>query len=551
MRYDSSPPLYAVSASSRGSDTSAPNSVRTVNSGFASWTRHPLPLWTRPFFSEVCSRIEHMFEQSPDTSGTEVSRINASHVNATGVDVSGIELDGLCDVPRTSGDLVDLGTLVGWLLAHPAEQLLEDYDVLEHALVWERVHTFAKAQVTESMVEFARRPEYVGTEPETALARRGARGEVVRRFPDDELAARFGVSSAAIDAQLDVALALARRLPATHCAFTTGALDFVKTRAMVRGCGVLDDEQAAVVEARLLGRAVDQDVTKLRQRIKRAVLRIDPALAEERRQRCLADRRVWITPADDGMAWLTALLPAADAMTIERAIDSAARTAKADATDGDERTLEQLRADHLVWPFTQALQHGVLTGPSEVTLARHRGHVPQINVTVAASTLMGLDDLPGELGGYGSITAETARGIASGGVWRRIVTDPASGTVLDVGTTTYQPPADLARHVEIRDQTCRYPTCNRPATRAELDHTVPFPDGSTSHDNLAVLCVHHHQLKHHQPDAQGTAAEQPSRLVQEIPGKLRWTMPTGHQYLVEPTTVGTIDAQQLLTEPVA
>lgn len=507
-------------------------------------------LWTSRFLPEVCSRIEHMFETLTPASDAEVSR-----ERVVGVDVSGIELEALAELPRVGDDLVDPGLLVTWLLNHPAESLLTDYDVLEHAMVWERMHTFAKAQVTQTVVEFARRPEYIGTQPETALTRRGKAGDVVRRFPDEELAARFGVSSAAIDCQLEVGLTLARRLPATRRAFTTGALDFAKVRAMAQGCCVLDDEQAATVEAKLLGRAIDQDVTKLRQRIKRAVLRIDPALAEERRQRCLADRRVWVQPADDGMAWLTAFLPAADALTIERAIDAAARAAKADAVECDERTLEQLRADRLVRPFTQALLNGALTGPSEVTLAGHRGQRPQISVTVAASTLMGLDDLPGELGGYGPITAETARGIAAGGVWRRLVTDPASGALLDVGTKTYHPPTDLARHVEIRDQTCRYPTCNRPAARAELDHTVRFPEGPTSHDNLAVLCVRHHQLKHHEPDGAEIVAKRRSRLQQESPGKLRWTLPTGHQYLVEPPSIGTIietiNAEQLVMEPVA
>jgi hypothetical protein len=49
------------------------------------------------------------------------------------------------------------------------------------------------------------------------------------------------------------------------------------------------------------------------------------------------------------MAWLTALLPAANALTIEKAVDAAARTAKADADPADDRTLEQLRADMVGW----------------------------------------------------------------------------------------------------------------------------------------------------------------------------------------------------------
>ncbi len=457
---------------------------------------------------------------------------------AVGVDVSGIELAGLDELPRLDGGLVDASRLTRWLLQHPAEDLLTDCEVLEHAAAWERLSTFTKAQSIATMTEFARRPEYIGPNPEHALQRRRAKGEVARRHPDDELAARLGISARSAGAHLDVGLTLSQRLPATRTAFATGRLDLSKTRVIVDACVAIDDEAAATVEAKVLPRAVEQDLTKLRKRVRRAVIAVDPANAEERRLRCRAERRVWITPTDDGMAWLTALLPAAVALTIEKAVNAAARTAKADADPADDRTLEQLRADMLVWPFRQALQDGALIGPTDVTLMRHRGQLPQIHVTVAANTLLGIDELPAELHGYGPVTAQTARGIAAEGTWRRILTDPTSGTLLDVGTTTYSPPADMARHVEIRDQTCRYPSCNRPATRAELDHTVPFPIGPTAASNLAVLCCRHHQLKHAEP-----VDESQPRLRQPSPGQLQWTMPTGHSYSVEPPAIGPVEEQ--------
>jgi hypothetical protein len=85
-----------------------------------------------------------------------------------------------------------------------------------------------------------------------------------------------------------------------------------------------------------------------------------------------------------------------------------------------------------------------------------------VQVTVAATTLLGLDNHPGELAGYGPITAQTARHLAADATWRRILTDPISGTVLDVGRTTYRPPQALADHVRIRDRTCRFPGCRHP-----------------------------------------------------------------------------------------
>jgi hypothetical protein len=49
------------------------------------------------------------------------------------------------------------------------------------------------------------------------------------------------------------------------------------------------------------------------------------------------------------------------------------------------------------------------------------------------------------------------------GTWRRLVTDPVTGQLLDYGQDTYRPPKDLAEFVIARDQTCTFPGCERPA----------------------------------------------------------------------------------------
>ncbi|MGL5929779.1 MAG: HNH endonuclease signature motif containing protein, partial [Dermatophilaceae bacterium] len=49
--------------------------------------------------------------------------------------------------------------------------------------------------------------------------------------------------------------------------------------------------------------------------------------------------------------------------------------------------------------------------------------------------------------------------------------------------------------VQTRDGTCRMWGCNRRASRADLDHTRPWPDGPTSPRGLATLCRRHHRMK--------------------------------------------------------
>lgn len=62
------------------------------------------------------------------------------------------------------------------------------------------------------------------------------------------------------------------------------------------------------------------------------------------------------------------------------------------------------------------------------------------------------------------------------------------------------PSRRLELSVRMRDVSCRFPGCRRPAAGSrsgtDLDHTVPWPAGPTEASNLAVLCRHHHRVKH-------------------------------------------------------
>ncbi|HJU97059.1 MAG TPA: HNH endonuclease signature motif containing protein [Jiangellaceae bacterium] len=143
---------------------------------------------------------------------------------------------------------------------------------------------------------------------------------------------------------------------------------------------------------------------------------------------------------------------------------------------------------------------------------------------MAATTLLGADDQPAELVGYGPIPAEIARQIAHrrNATRRRLLTDPSSGVLLDYGRTVYRPPPQLDRHVRARARTCVFPGCRQPAVRCDLDHQMPFPHGPNSADNLGPLCRHHHRAK---TVAGWTWRRRPDGVV-------TWTAPTGHTYEV-------------------
>src|SRR5258708_4480854 len=59
----------------------------------------------------------------------------------------------------------------------------------------------------------------------------------------------------------------------------------------------------------------------------------------------------------------------------------------------------------------------------------------------------------------------------------------------------YVPSRQLADFVRCRDLSCRFPGCDEPADRCDLDHTIAYPVGPTQAANLKCLCRKHHLLK--------------------------------------------------------
>ncbi|MET0237094.1 MAG: DUF222 domain-containing protein [Kibdelosporangium sp.] len=146
-----------------------------------------------------------------------------------------------------------------------------------------------------------------------------------------------------------------------------------------------------------------------------------------------------------------------------------------------------------------------------------------LNVMVPMSTLMGLNRSPGEISGYGPITAEYARELAQHATWRRVITDE-TGQVLEVSRRRFASPA-LARHVRVRDRMCRQPGCGKPADRAEIDHTIRHADGGvTSVDNAAVLCRRHNLMR----ERSGWDSSQP------VAGMLVFRTPAGRVHVTTP-----------------
>jgi hypothetical protein len=157
----------------------------------------------------------------------------------------------------------------------------------------------------------------------------------------DELAAALTLTTRSADALLDIACGLAR-LPLTREALAAGRIDRVRALVITEGVSGLSDAHAAAVESAVIGRAPGQTSGQLRAATQRAVLAVDPAAAERRREEARKDARVEVWNERRGTAALAGRdLPPADVLAADKRIDALARQLK---SDGREESLSELRA---------------------------------------------------------------------------------------------------------------------------------------------------------------------------------------------------------------
>jgi hypothetical protein len=391
-----------------------------------------------------------------------------------------------------------------------------------------------------------------------------ARAVAFARWDDHQIARRTIVTETAcltrtaertIDHQLDEARFLIGYAPATFAALAAGEISYRHATVLLDQLLSVPDEHRAAFEEKVLPVAKTLTIGRFKDRARRLRERLHPESIVTRTKTALADRHTYWEPAQDGMAWLhwygtaeqtkaacdritdlaESLQKLGDPTGSDGTDDSAAGNGDAatgttaasgagaafgitqpDTIEPPSRTLDQLRAD-----VTAGL---LLNGVTPTGLgAGIRGSVM---VTVSVLTLLGLDDEPATLEGYGPISPEAAREIAGHAPsFTRILTHPETGVILSVGKEQYKVTTGIRKVLRVRDETCRFPGCSRPAVKSDIDHTQDWQyDGLTDCDNLAHLCEGHHRLKH---------LSQWS-VVQEPGGILVWTSPGQRTYRTDP-----------------
>ncbi|WP_066285030.1 HNH endonuclease signature motif containing protein [Arthrobacter sp. B6] len=381
-----------------------------------------------------------------------------------------------------------------------------------------------------------------------------------------DVACALTVSERSASALLAQSHELTSALPLTLEALEAGDLSWQHAKVMVDETASLDPASAKALEAHFLDPGAPNPArgcpagelipSRFRHKARTWRERHHPDSIEKRHTRSAQDRRLEYAPDRDGMAWLSAHLPADQAAGIWNRTTTAARALQGPA---ESRTLTQLRADiAATWLLTAGLEStttgnpvtsaggipadraAAATGPAgDVGAAgdcgvpgqvpgQVPGRVPspaaQVLVTVPVFALMGLTDEPATLDGFGPIPASMARKLVAEGAtsFHRVLTDPRDGAPLEIGRASYRIPPAMRQWLRLRDGKCPFPGCTNQSLDNEADHLLAWAEGGTTGiTNLGQPCPKHHRLKH-------TTAWTPTKAGTNTPPG--WTSPTGRHY---------------------
>jgi hypothetical protein len=370
----------------------------------------------------------------------------------------------------------------------------------------------------------------------------------------EDVAAALRMSTGTAQIRIDVARTLINHLPNVCSALAMGEISPAHATVIAReSASAIRDGMGPAhiysIEQSALAYAEFHTPTQVANKVRTTIAKLAPEPFEEIAERARDTRRVSCFREVDGLSTIVAILPAEDAQIVMKAIENfihaqvaneaitlnargvsgagagagagVAGGASDSANDsevapGEHRSMDMKRADALTSIATWSLQQ------STVDVKLHRRPVT-VNVTIDLPTLLGLAENPGQLAGYGAIPASVARALASDGKWQRFITDPQTGTLLDFGRESYEPPQALIDFLIARDRTCRFPGCRHSAARADLDHAQSWESGGkTSPENLGALCRRHHRLKTHGG----------WKLKSHSDGACTWTSPLGKIYEV-------------------
>ncbi|GAA2637030.1 HNH endonuclease signature motif containing protein [Paractinoplanes durhamensis] len=228
----------------------------------------------------------------------------------------------------------------------------------------------------------------------------------------------------------------------------------------------------------------------------------DQAALARQEARAHARRSFTLSAPVNGMIHLRGTLGVEDAATLQAALHPLCTP-----TPGDKRSPAQQRADALIDICRLALRTNQLPDDG--------GQPPQVTVTVAYDPLtQALGTATTDTGHR--LSATTARRLACDARILPLTLD-GPGQILDAGRSRRLATGVLRQALAVRDRGCAHPDCDHPPRWTDAHHLTAWADGGTTTlNNLVLLCRHHHRLIHH-PTAGWKIRLGPDQLPDFIP----------------------------------
>ena len=329
-------------------------------------------------------------------------------------------------------------------------------------------------------------------------------------FVTTELGAALHLSTRAAQGEVTRALGL-ERTQSVFEALLRGKLDLYRAGVLIDRTCHLPDPDPAWVLSQVIIEAENLTASQIRVRVDRLCYLADPENARLRYGEAVKNRYVEVRGSEFGTATLEGRdLPPDRAEAAYRRLTRLARKLK---RKGEERTMDQIRADLLLELLLGEEQGAETSAPGG-----------SVELRVDIETLAGLTEAPGELSGMGPVISDIARQVAREQrhcPWSWTVTDPETGIPVHTGVTRRRPREETRRLVEARNPTCIFPGCRRPSADCDLDHRLQWSErGPSCECNLVPLCRRHHRCRHrlgwrHSPLPRGDHL---------------WISPLGHRY---------------------
>lgn len=442
--------------------------------------------------------------------------------------------------PAPAQPLAELSA--GELLAEAAESeaLLRELEVhrLRIAYEWAVSHPALDASETPQGAVLPR----VLSEPDTLG---GAGTPPVAAFSSEELAIAWACAPTEAASVMADALDLAHRLPLLWTEVTSGMVPVWKARRVARATRHLTEDAAAWVDRQLTGRVSGVGPAMLDRMVAEAASRCEPEALAEREERAKAAWDVTMEHSTT-LAGTSQLHAVGDTLDLTRFHDLVCAEAEALAALGDDDPLGVRKAralgaiaDHQARLDLTALlgEHSEEQAQAREAAVDRRAATIKLYLHASLTDLIGLAD--GTVGAGGAVGTVEALGPATLAKIRewltgsRVTLQPVLHVAGDDrwSVDRHDPPPRMAEQVRLRNETCVFPWCSRPARQCDLDHVEPYqdpddggPPGQTAADRLAPLCRRHHRLK--------TSGRW--RYERIGPGEYLWYGPHGVAALVTP-----------------